>query len=87
MSSGMIEPKDESPKGVVVNSEVLVDGDLMGDAVNGENREHEMGVWEATKTHPWACFWAFVMCFTIVSLLPKFSDLEFLNKKPPICVG
>jgi SP family general alpha glucoside:H+ symporter-like MFS transporter len=40
----------------------------MNDALNGENREHEMGVWAAVKKHPWACFWAFTMCFTIVSL-------------------
>ncbi|PYI33536.1 general substrate transporter [Aspergillus indologenus CBS 114.80] len=40
--------------------------DLMREAFDGENREHEMGVWEAAKTHPWACFWAFIMCFTIV---------------------
>ena len=23
-------------------------------------------LWEAAKTHPMACFWAFLMCFTIV---------------------
>jgi SP family general alpha glucoside:H+ symporter-like MFS transporter len=39
-------------------------------AVDAENREHEMGMWEAAKTYPWACLWAFIMCFTIVS----FSD-------------
>lgn len=49
------------------NSDVLVNADLMHDAFDGENREHEMGVWEAVQTYPWACFWAFIMCFTIVS--------------------
>lgn len=39
---------------------------VIEDAVDAENREHEMGLWEAAKKHPWACFWAFVMCFTIV---------------------
>ncbi|KAK2598676.1 hypothetical protein N8I77_012071 [Diaporthe amygdali] len=50
----------------VRNSDVLVNADLMHDAFDGENREHEMGTWEAVKTYPWACFWAFIMCFTIV---------------------
>ena len=48
-------------------SEVLVDKNLMSDAFQGENREHEMGVWEAVKNYPMACLWAFVFCFTIVS--------------------
>lgn len=52
----------------VYHSEVLVNKDLMVNAFDGENREHEMGVWEAAKAHPMACFWAFIMCFTIVSV-------------------
>ena len=53
------------------HSDVLVNPDLMHDAFDGENREHEMGVWEAVQTYPWACFWAFIMCFTIVSCRPR----------------
>jgi SP family general alpha glucoside:H+ symporter-like MFS transporter len=71
MSSGTIKPKDEVYEGEQVDTqypEVLVNPDLMGDAVDGENREHEMGMWAAVKSHPWACLWAFIMCFTIVSL-------------------
>lgn len=79
MSSGITEPKNELrhdeevdinnlQEKNVLQSEVLVNPDLMSDAFHGENREHEMGVWEALKTYPMACFWAFVMCFTIVSL-------------------
>lgn len=49
------------------HSEVLVDNDLMNDAYHGEDAEHQMGVWQAVKTYPWGCFWAFLMCFTIVS--------------------
>lgn len=49
------------------NGDILVNKDVMHDAFDGENREHEMGVWEAVQTYPWACFWAFIMCFTIVS--------------------
>ncbi|KAH9231393.1 hypothetical protein K456DRAFT_1841476 [Colletotrichum gloeosporioides 23] len=50
----------------VANSKVLADNDLMNDAFDGENQEHQQGLWEAVKTHPKACFWAFIMCFTIV---------------------
>ncbi len=45
----------------------MVNPDLMSDAFHGENREHEMGMWEAFKNYPMGCFWAFIMCFTIVS--------------------
>ncbi|GLI77006.1 hypothetical protein PoHVEF18_005288 [Penicillium ochrochloron] len=45
---------------------ILDDADLLNDAFAGENKEHEMGAWEAAKKHPWACLWAFTMCFTIV---------------------
>jgi SP family general alpha glucoside:H+ symporter-like MFS transporter len=37
------------------------------DAVEAENAEHSMTVWEACKSYPMACFWAFVVSFTIVS--------------------
>lgn len=57
---------EKVPDGV----EVLDNPELMNDAFDAENREHEMGVWQAAKAHPWACFWAFVMCFTIVSPHP-----------------
>ena len=79
MSSGTVEPKHDVTKVEMVDpnvleeknihhSEVLVNQDLMNSAFDGENREHEMGLWEAVKGHPMACFWAFIMCFTIVSL-------------------
>ncbi|KAL3497166.1 hypothetical protein BJX62DRAFT_221621 [Aspergillus germanicus] len=44
----------------------VADTNILNDAVDEENREHQMGVWEAAKRYPWACFWAFIMCFTIV---------------------
>lgn len=84
--SGITEPKDEADqveshqsdgvdidhpeKADILHSEVLINADLMNDAVDAENREHEEGLWASVKSHPWACFWAFVMCFTIVSLFP-----------------
>ncbi|KAL7920138.1 general substrate transporter [Trichoderma austrokoningii] len=68
MSSG--EKQDDLHLGVahvdVMDTEVLGNKDLISDAIDGENQEHEMGVWEAVKSHPWACLWAFIMCFTIV---------------------
>lgn len=66
MSSDM-ETKEGSHPVDVQHAEVLANPDLMKDAFAAEEREHEMGTWEAVKKHPKACFWAFIMCFTIVS--------------------
>jgi hypothetical protein len=49
---------------------ITIDEHELNDAFYAENVEHDMGVWEAARTHPMACVWAFVMCFTIVS--PRF---------------
>jgi SP family general alpha glucoside:H+ symporter-like MFS transporter len=38
-------------------------------AIEAENAEHNMGVWEAVKAYPMASFWAFIMSCTIVSHL------------------
>ncbi|KAJ5794490.1 hypothetical protein N7457_001089 [Penicillium paradoxum] len=66
MSSDTKSTELPDEKAGVEKSEVLVNQDLMNDAFDGENREHEMGTWQAVKSHPWACLWAFTMCFTIV---------------------
>jgi SP family general alpha glucoside:H+ symporter-like MFS transporter len=69
MSSDTSEVKGELKEDGRVDvhhAEILANQDLMNDAFDGENREHEMGLWAAVKAHPWACFWAFTMCFTIV---------------------
>ncbi|MCJ1311445.1 hypothetical protein MMC25_005116 [Agyrium rufum] len=50
----------------VQQSEILKNQEILNDAYNGENGEHAQGVWAAAKSHPKACFWAFIMCFTIV---------------------
>ncbi|OSS43334.1 hypothetical protein B5807_12036 [Epicoccum nigrum] len=50
----------------VILKETLDDKDLLEASYEAETRENEMGVLEAVKTHPWACFWATVFCFTIV---------------------
>lgn len=59
----------EGKENNIQHSELLVDNDLMNHAFAAENAEHEITAWQAVKTHPMACFWAFLMCFTIVSLL------------------
>jgi len=77
MSSASIDQKTEGHNAAhidieekhVQNSEILVNSELMNDAFGGENREHDMGMWEAAKTYPMACFWAFIMSFTIVSFV------------------
>ncbi|KAL9097842.1 MAG: hypothetical protein Q9165_000168 [Trypethelium subeluteriae] len=77
MSLGTAEPKYEPTEVEKVGahelheknvhqSEILVNRDLMSNAFDGENREHETGTWQAVKEHPMACFWAFIFCFTIV---------------------
>ncbi|KAJ4330296.1 hypothetical protein N0V87_010122 [Didymella glomerata] len=50
----------------VAHHETLDDKDLLQASYEAETRENEMGVLEAVKDHPMACFWAFVFCFTIV---------------------
>ncbi|ESZ93134.1 maltose permease [Sclerotinia borealis F-4128] len=73
MSKTQIDPHNEKvdindlkEEQNIHQSDVLVDQDLMAHAFDGENREHEMGMWEAVKLYPMACLWAFIFCFTIV---------------------
>ncbi|KAJ7059177.1 maltose permease [Mycena amicta] len=70
MSSGhSVDEKTQAPvteKGDVLHDEVLRNSALMNDAFSGENHEHAETLWQAAKSHPWACLWAFIMCFTIV---------------------
>ncbi|KFY35428.1 hypothetical protein V494_05927 [Pseudogymnoascus sp. VKM F-4513 (FW-928)] len=61
-----VDEKVATEKADVLTSDILINQQLMSDAVDGENREHEMTMLAAVKQYPWACFWAFVMCFTIV---------------------
>lgn len=53
-------------KGSTGHGDVLANPDVMHDAFDGEAREHDMTLWDAVQTYPMACFWAFIMCFTIV---------------------
>ncbi|KAF8201130.1 hypothetical protein K438DRAFT_1965652 [Mycena galopus ATCC 62051] len=39
---------------------------MLPEAVDAENNEHSMGIWEAANAYPMACFWAFIVSFTIV---------------------
>jgi hypothetical protein len=88
MSTAIIEPKDELHHRVapveIHHSEVLVNADLMNDAVHGENREHAMGMWEACKSYPWACFWASTMSFTIVSPFSRIPESHTMEIRPPL---
>lgn len=77
-------PEVES-KGVSSGVEHAYDLDLKAeaaaykaDAVEAENMEHNMGVWEAVKAYPMASFWAFVMSSTIVCsyLIPELAQIS-----------
>jgi SP family general alpha glucoside:H+ symporter-like MFS transporter len=72
MSSTGVEPKQHDveveqqlKEKVTLHSEILVNKDLMTDALQGEDTEHQQTLWQAVKSHKMACFWAFVMCFTM----------------------
>lgn len=57
---GHVEHVDDS------NADVVAAG-YKADAMEAESAEHAMTVLEAVKAYPMACFWAFIMSFTIVS--------------------
>ncbi|WRT69344.1 uncharacterized protein IL334_006328 [Kwoniella shivajii] len=40
--------------------------EFKADAMEAEKMEHQMTVMEAVKAYPMACFWAFIMSFTII---------------------
>lgn len=79
MSSPVLKSKEELGQANVDHAEVLANPELMNDAFDAEQREHEQGTWAAAKSHPWACFWAFVMCFTIVSYSHEPPMSQFAN--------
>jgi SP family general alpha glucoside:H+ symporter-like MFS transporter len=56
-------------KGEYIEQNERVDHHTNGrsEAVTAENLEHSMTMIEAVKAYPMACFWAFVVSFTIVS--------------------
>ncbi len=95
----MMEPKNEmlqADRVEIDHSGIVINPDLMNDAVDGENREHQEGLWASVKSHPWACLWAFIMCFTIVSLHSTqyphplvFNPMRFLDlgwRRLALCV-
>lgn len=97
-TEGNTDPKSENQIEVDHNeklnqNEVLASKDLMNEAIEGENHEHEMGVWEAAKSHPLACIWAFIFCFTIVMesfdmfLNTNFVALPFFKKQFGVPTG
>ncbi|KAJ5692336.1 hypothetical protein N7462_001759 [Penicillium macrosclerotiorum] len=67
----------------ISHSEALKDPVLMHDAFDGENREHAESTWRAARKHPWACLWAFIMCFTIVmESFDMFLNTNFVALTP-----
>ena len=58
-----VAPQDEKS---AHRPDPISDKGLLADAFQGENQEHDMTLWQAAKTYPWGCFWAFIMAFTIV---------------------
>lgn len=72
--TGKVDYVDHHEKNAM-HSELL-DDDLMRNAFAAENAEHEITAWQAVKSHPMACFWAFLMCFTIVSPLHPSIGLQ-----------
>lgn len=69
------EVEDFNEKGTAHHNADFIDQSILNDAYEGENREHQMGSWEAAKKHPMACLWAFLFCFTIVSQAPPFTHI------------
>ena len=72
MSSTGVEPTKQYDVDIqqlkekdTLHSEILVNKDLMTDAFQGEDSEHNQSLWQAVVSHKMACFWAFVMCFTM----------------------
>ncbi|WVW86046.1 hypothetical protein I302_108084 [Kwoniella bestiolae CBS 10118] len=45
---------------------VKADANFKADAMQAEKMEHQMTVMEAVRAYPMACFWAFIMSFTII---------------------
>jgi hypothetical protein len=67
-----------------LHSEILVNKDLMTDAFQGEDSEHNQTLWQAVVSHKMACFWAFIMCFTMsvyvsfLEMLPRCLEESML---------
>ncbi|KZM22742.1 uncharacterized protein EKO05_0004584 [Ascochyta rabiei] len=66
--SSITDPKRdfETHEKGVIQHETLNDKEALEASYEAENREHDMGLWEAVRDYPMACFWAFIFCFTIV---------------------
>lgn len=70
-----LEEKYPQEKGDVEVRHVDKVGDNTAEAMEAEAAEHNMGLMEAVRAYPMACFWAFVMSFTIVSSRYAFRPL------------
>ncbi|KAJ7918447.1 maltose porter [Mycena leptocephala] len=55
-----------SEKDQVEHADNMNGADFKADAMEAELAEHDMTVMQAVRAYPMACFWAFVMSFTII---------------------
>ncbi|WWC62290.1 uncharacterized protein I303_104886 [Kwoniella dejecticola CBS 10117] len=66
----IVPAADYNEKGQVehVNDVSVTKGhnEMKADAMEAEKMEHQMTVLEAVRAYPMACFWAFIMSFTII---------------------
>ncbi|KAJ7626928.1 maltose porter [Roridomyces roridus] len=60
------DEKSSIDKAHIEHGDLKSAADYMGDAMEAEHAEYSMTVMEAVRAHPTACFWAFVMSFTII---------------------
>lgn len=52
--------------GVEHVGDLKTEANFRADAMEAENAESAMTVWEAAKAYPMACWWAFIMSSTII---------------------
>ena len=64
--SNEIQPDPETDKSAVYPTENVGEPKDLSGAIDAENAEHAMTVLQAVRAYPMACFWAFIMAFTIV---------------------
>lgn len=95
MSSTGVEPKrndvevEALEEKNTLHSDVLVNKDLMSNAFEGENAEHQETVWEAIKSHKMACMWAFVsfnkQCCSAIPQVLRSSIAEVATFSQTLC--
>lgn len=90
----MVEDMERHDDGAtqVGRDDVIHNKELLEEAFAAENHEHSMTMWQAAKSYPAACIWAFIMAFTIASPLPAalhayVADLEVMESFDMFLIG